>query len=102
MGAKRLRGIAADPLAPLAGMVLAAMLLLGSAGDEQASERTLEEATRLPTALSSAVGKTYTPRLVAGGPPEGSDHEAAAPACAASEARVSYRVAALPLEGAGT
>ena len=103
MGAKRARGMAEDPLAPLAGMALAAMLLLGSASGEPASDRPWEEPTEEATAASSAVGKVYTPRLVLGGSPGGVDgHEAPTPSCAAADVRVSYRVAALDARGVGT
>ena len=93
--------MAKDPLVPLAGMALAAMLLLGSASGEPASEGTREAGTERPAAASSAVGKVYTPRLVLGGSPEDGGPEAAAPACATADARVSYRVAAVHAEGAG-
>ena len=101
MGAKRVQVMAKDPLVPLAGMALTAMLLLGSASGEPASDGTRKVVTERPAAASSAVGKVYTPRLVLGGSPDGGGPEAAVPACATADAPVSYRVAAAHAEGAG-
>lgn len=93
--ARGVRRIAEDPLVPLAGMVLAAMVLLGSVSGERTNERAGEAQAAPPEAVIAAVGKAYTPRLsLARSATVGTDDEAAAPACATAGVKVSYRLAA--------